>query len=173
MCIRAYCGVRTGAVVRSVRRCVTDVSWQVTVCANENRAQIPQDTFLLGPTLCLFYVICYLLPLYEDADYCAETYEYTYTYDHQYESLHLPDLLYCGFALMLSLCCYTKTPIAALRPTNTPMPTTINAKACISPNLLCHNIILFCLCLRVMFLMAILSQGGRDLSIPFLKLSEK
>lgn len=111
--------------------------------------------------------------LHEDANCCAETYEYAYTYNHQCESLHLLNLLYCDVVPTLSAVVYTKTPIAALSPTNTPTPTTINAKACILSDLLYHNVKLFYLCLEVMFLMAILSQRKDRLSIPFLKLSEK
>ena len=122
-CVRGCCGAGVSMRGKSIR-------------IYENRAQISQDTFLSESTLCLPNVICYLLSSHEDADRRTESYEYAYAYDHQYECLHLPDLLYYGMYVYVIFCHYTNTPIAALRPTNTPTPTTINTKACISSNLL-------------------------------------
>ena len=55
----------------------------------QNKRAAPARWFLVRSCSIFSFVISYLLPLYEDANRRTESYEYAYTYNHQYECLHL------------------------------------------------------------------------------------
>ena len=107
--------------------------------------------------------------LYEYADRCAETYEYAYTYEHEYERLHTGYLLF-DIAVDHLLYEYadrcTKTYEYAYAYEH-------KYECLHTSDLLCHKFMLSYLFYVVMFLVALLSQTDGRLSIAFLKFSEK